>query len=105
MNFDRISFRTTPEQRAFLERINHRYRCRTITGLMRKLLDEIMAKEAVLFDGKPVVQDSLDLTIPLASDRKINDDRLVLKDTRLGSYSASTEFTEFTEQKQAIDVL
>jgi hypothetical protein len=76
MNYDKISFRPNEEQQAFLERLNQRYRCRTVTDLMRKLLDEIMTKENSL-QGHSGVSISKNL-------RTGKNVRLTLKDTRLG---------------------
>ena len=83
MNFDRISFRTSPEQRAFLERLNQRYRCRTITGLMRKILDEVMEKQAFILGEKSPLYESGEPIVPLAGDSRRANDRMMLKDTRM----------------------
>lgn len=40
MNFERISFRTNEKERQLLAQLNERYRCKTVTSLMHKFLEE-----------------------------------------------------------------
>lgn len=54
MNFEKISFRTTEKERQLLERLNKRYRSRTVTSFMHRLFQELEEKQ--LEDNKPASQ-------------------------------------------------
>lgn len=64
MNFERISFRTNEQERLILSRLNQRYKCKTVTSFMHKLLREVIEKG--FLEGKytkNVMGDSRGLTL------------------------------------------
>lgn len=48
MKFERVSFRTTEKERQLLVKLNQRYKCRTVTSFMHKLLQEIDDKHLLV---------------------------------------------------------
>lgn len=87
MNFEKISFRTNDKERQLFARLNQRYKCRSITSLMHKFLQEIDDKQLFVGNSKasvmPDMSDGIDFNSYVAEvqtakpEKPINPNRML----------------------------